>query len=95
MMETPENKLELRGFINDLTRTLTASMVHLDDLLLELDEDTEEFDHAWLLNQQLGRALEFFLDMRAEYLIWQNCFHKSNIKTKEPLAKCPGVVGEK
>jgi len=80
-METSEKTLELRGFINDLTRTLTGSMVHLDDLLLELDEDSEEFDHAWLLNHQLGRALEFFLEMRAEYLIWQDCSHKRNIKT--------------
>jgi CheY-like chemotaxis protein len=82
-METSEITLELRGFINDLTRTLTASMVHLDDLLLELDEDSEEFDHAWLLNRQLGRALEFFLEMRAEYLIWQDCSHKRNIKTRD------------
>lgn len=82
-METSEKTLELRGFINDLTRTLTGSMVHLDDLLLELDEDSEEFDHAWLLNHQLGRALEFFLEMRAEYLIWQDCSHKRNIKTRD------------
>ncbi len=81
-METPEKTLELRGFINDLTRTLTASMVHLDDLLLELDEDSEEFDHAWLVNQQLGRALEFFLEMRSEYLLWQDYSHKS-LKTKD------------
>ncbi len=82
-METSEKTLELRGFINDLTRTLTGSMVHLDDLLLELDEDSEEFDHAWLLNHQLGRALEFFLEMRSEYLLWQNYSHKSNMKTKD------------
>ncbi len=82
-METPEKTLELRGFINDLTRTLTASMVHLDDLLLELDQDSDEFGLAWLVNQQLGRALEFFFEMRSEYLLWQDYSHKRNIKTKD------------
>ena len=82
-METPEKNLELRGFINDLTRTLTASMVHLDDLLLELDEDSDEFYHALLANQQLGRALEFSLEMRSAYLLWKDYSHKSNIKTKD------------
>jgi CheY-like chemotaxis protein len=82
-MGTSVRTLDIRGFINDLARTLMASIVHLDDLLLELDEDSEEFAHAWLVNEQLGRALEFFLEMRSEYLIWQNYSLKSNIKTKD------------
>jgi len=59
----------IRGLINDLTRTLTGSLVHLDDLLLRLDNDSEEFDEACLANDQLGRALEFFLELRTLYLI--------------------------
>jgi CheY-like chemotaxis protein len=67
-----EPRSTLRGLINDLTRTLTGSMVHLDDLLLRLDDNSEEFDDAWLVNQQLERALEFFIELRSLYLTWQD-----------------------
>ncbi|MFZ0050722.1 MAG: hypothetical protein WAK96_03020, partial [Desulfobaccales bacterium] len=53
----------IRGLINDLTRTLTASIVHLDDLLLRLDNDSEEFADAWQANGQLERALDFFFQL--------------------------------
>jgi CheY-like chemotaxis protein len=69
----------IRGLINDLTRTLTGSMVHMDDLLLRLDNDSGEFDDAWLANQQLERALEFFIELRSEYMIRQESINK---KTK-------------
>jgi CheY-like chemotaxis protein len=68
-MEAPA--ITIRGLINDLTRTLTGSLVHLDDLLLQLDNDSEEFDNAWLANQQMERALELFIELRSIYLIWQ------------------------
>jgi len=74
--------LEIRGLINDLTRTLAASLIHLDDLLLDLDKKSAFFDHAVLLDQQLGRALEFFLEMRSDFLIWQDIHHVSNTKKK-------------
>jgi hypothetical protein len=69
-MEKPSSKI--RGLINDLTRTLTASLVHLDDLLLLLDKNNEEFSEAWLANQQLERALEFFILLRSEYMTQEN-----------------------
>ena len=59
----------IRGLINDLTRTLTSSLVHMDDLLLRLDNDSGEFDDAWLANNQLERAFEFFIELRSEYMI--------------------------
>jgi CheY-like chemotaxis protein len=68
MKELPST---IRGLINDLTRTLTASMVHLDDLLLRLDNNSDEFGDAWEANGQLERALQFFFELRSEYLIWQ------------------------
>ena len=61
----------IRGLINDLTRTLTGSMVHMDNLLLHLDNDSGEFDDAWLANHQLERALELFIELRSEYMIRQ------------------------
>lgn len=78
--------LEIRGLINDLTRTLAASLIHLDDLLLDLDKNSSFIDHAVLLDQQLGRALEFFLEMRADYLIWQDV-SQSKIKKKRGKRK--------
>jgi CheY-like chemotaxis protein len=73
-METPPSNI--RGLINDLTRTLTGSMVHMDDLLLHLDNDSGEFDDAWLANHQLERALEFFIELRSEYMIRQESIKK-------------------
>jgi hypothetical protein len=65
-MEKPYS--EIRGLINDLTRTLTASLVHLDNLLLRLNKNNEEFSEAWLANQQLERCLEFFIQLRSVLL---------------------------
>jgi CheY-like chemotaxis protein len=76
-MEEPPSTI--RGLINDLTRTLTGSMVHMDDLLLHLDNDSGEFSDAWLANHQLERALEFFIELRSEYIIRQESIKK---KTK-------------
>jgi len=66
----------IRGLINDLTRTLTGSLVHMDDLLLHLDNDSGEFDDARLANHQLERALEFFIELRSEYMIRQDSIKK-------------------
>jgi CheY-like chemotaxis protein len=66
----------IRGLINDLTRTLTGSLVHMDDLLLHLGNDSGEFDDARLANHQLERALEFFIELRSEYMIRQDSIKK-------------------
>jgi CheY-like chemotaxis protein len=71
----------IRGLINDLTRTLTGSLVHMDDLLLHLNHDSGEFDDAWLANHQLERALEFFLELRSEYMIQQESVNQKKKKS--------------
>lgn len=71
----------IRGLINDLTRTLTGSLVHMDDLLLQLDNNSGEFDDAWLANHQLERALEFFIELRSEYMIRQDCINQEKTKS--------------
>jgi two-component system, response regulator, stage 0 sporulation protein F len=73
----------IRGLINDLTRTLTCSLVHMDDLLLHLNNDSGEFDDAWLANHQLERALEFFIELRSEYMIRQESIPHKRTKTYE------------
>jgi CheY-like chemotaxis protein len=75
-MEAPA--ITIRGLINDLTRTLTGSLVHMDNLLLHLDNDSGEFNEAWLANYQLERALEFFIELRSEYIIRQENQGKTN-----------------
>jgi len=71
----------IRGLINDLTRTLTGSLVHMDDLLLNLDNNSGEFDDAWLANHQLERALEFFIELRSEYIIRQESINQKKTKS--------------
>ena len=78
-MEAPPSTI--RGLINDLTRTLTGSLVHMDDLLLHLDNDSGEFDDAWLANHQLERALEFFIELRSEYMIRQESINQKKTKS--------------
>ncbi len=78
-METPT--ITIRGLINDLTRTLTGTMVHLDDLLLQLDNKSSEYNDAWLANQQLERALEFFIELRSLYLIYQEHFQPNELSS--------------
>jgi CheY-like chemotaxis protein len=72
--------MPIRGLINDLTRTLTGSLVHMDNLLLHLDNDSGEFDEAWLANYQLSRALEFFIELRSEYMIQQESINQEKTK---------------
>jgi CheY-like chemotaxis protein len=76
----------IRGLINDLTRTLTGSLVHMDDLLLQLDNDSGEFDDAWLANHQLERALEFFIELRSEYMIRQESINQKKTKSYKSTA---------
>jgi CheY-like chemotaxis protein len=87
-MEAPQSSI--RGLINDLTRTLTGTLVHMDDLLLHLDKDSGVFDDAWLANQQLERALEFFIELRSVYMIRQESINQKktrsyNLNTVEKL----------
>ena len=70
----------IRGLINDLTRTLTGSLAHMDDLLLHLDNNSGEFDDAWLANHQLERALEFFIELRSEFMIQQESINREKTK---------------
>jgi CheY-like chemotaxis protein len=77
-MERP--MMPIRGLINDLTRTLTGSLVHLDNFLLHLDNDSADSDEAWLANHQLERALEFFIELRSEYMIQQKSINQEETK---------------
>jgi len=60
--------LSPRGLINDLIRTLTSAMVHMDDLFLNLDRNLEQFDDALLADQQLSMALGYLIELRSFYI---------------------------
>jgi CheY-like chemotaxis protein len=78
--------MPIRGLINDLTRTLTGSLVHMDNLLLHMDNDSAEFDEAWLANHQLSRALEFFIELRSEYMLQHDSINQNETKPYKPTA---------
>jgi CheY-like chemotaxis protein len=54
-----------RGLINDLVRTITAAIVHMDDMLLNSDRNLEEFDDAILADEQLCMALRYLIELRS------------------------------
>lgn len=68
-MANKDTTCVMRGLIHDLTISLTASFVHLDNLMIEVDKNNDLFDELWLANDQLERSLEFFLELRSLYLM--------------------------
>lgn len=70
----------IRGLINDLLRALSASLVHVDDLIMKLERNSDGFPDAILTNEQLSRSIELFLELRTEcnYLHEESCMKKNN-----------------
>jgi hypothetical protein len=60
-----EDSAMMKGLFNDLNRTLFSSAIFLDDLHLNLQPHSEVYDAWWLANEQLKRAIEFFLELRS------------------------------
>jgi len=54
-----------RGLINDLVRTITAAIVHMDDMLLNFDNNLQEYDDAMLADEQLSMALRYVIELRS------------------------------
>jgi len=71
----------IRGLINDLTRTLTASLVHMDDLFVQMENESEGFEDARMANCQLERALEFLLELRSEYTLQRESIKQKKTKS--------------
>ena len=58
--------LHIKELINDLLRSLSAALVHLDDLLIKIDRDSDIFPEVCLTNEQLERSVEVFLELRSQ-----------------------------
>jgi CheY-like chemotaxis protein len=59
----------IRGLINDLTRSLSGAIVHIDDLFMIVDNKSDAFDDMYLTNAQISRSLEIFLELRLDLLL--------------------------
>jgi CheY-like chemotaxis protein len=59
----------IRGLINDLARSLTSSLIHLDNLMIDVDENNVISDELCLANDQLEQSLHYFLELRSLYLL--------------------------
>ena len=77
----------IRGLINDLLRALSASLVHVDDLIMKLERSSDGFLDAMLTNEQLSRSIELFLDLRSEcnYFREQLFDKKTNLLKKSAI----------
>lgn len=86
----------LKGLFNDLTRTLLSSAILLDDLHLQLGQDSELYDSWWLANEQLKRAVEFFLELRSTcFWFLSSIEFKGNARGKGHFLKAQDPAGLK
>jgi hypothetical protein len=76
--------LHIRGLINDLLRSLSAALVHLDDLILKIDKNSDIFPDVCLTDEQLGRSVEVFLELRSQsnYLLEHLSVYDNNLINK-------------
>ncbi|MFA4904530.1 MAG: hypothetical protein WC600_17485 [Desulfobaccales bacterium] len=56
----------IRGLINDLLRSLSSALIHLDDLMLKIDRDSDMFPDVCMTNEQLERSVEVFVELRSQ-----------------------------
>jgi hypothetical protein len=61
-------------------RSLSAALVHVDDLIMKIKRNSDEFSDAMLTNEQLSRSVELLLDLRSKfnYIFEQLSVNKSN-----------------
>lgn len=52
------------GTLADLTISLTASLIHIDNLILTVDPVNESYEEIWLANEQIGQALKSLIKLR-------------------------------
>lgn len=61
-----EHSSIMRGLVNDLLRSLSAALVHVDDLIMKVEMNSDAFPDVILTNEQLSRSIKLFLDLRSE-----------------------------
>ena len=76
----------IKGLFNDLSRTLLSSAIFFDDLHLHIEKDSKIFGHWWMANEQLKRAIEFFLELRFSYFFNQSSVYPVNSSSDGSLS---------
>ena len=78
----------IRRLINDLLRSLSAALVHVDDLIMRIERNSDEYSDAILTNEQLSRSIEIFLNLRLEcnYFLDQLCINNNTLKESTKLS---------
>jgi CheY-like chemotaxis protein len=77
-MTMEKHSVIIRGLINDLLRALSASLVHADDWIMKLEQNSDGFSDAILANEQISRSIELFLDLRSEFIYLNNYLNINN-----------------
>ena len=67
-----ESPFLIRELIHDLMLTLTSTMIHLDSLILNMDNNSHNYLEVLQANEQMERALSFFMQLRSIYLYETN-----------------------
>lgn len=84
------------GFLTDLTISLTASLIHIDNLLLTVEPNNESYGEIWLANEQIGRALNSLIKLRELSLYPDNITKKRvkpfTIELSHDLNECLTVI---
>jgi CheY-like chemotaxis protein len=84
------------GFLTDLTRSLTASLIHIDNLLLRVEPNNESYGEVWLANEQIGQALKSLIKLRELSLYQDDVREKrvkpSTIELSHDLNECLTVI---
>lgn len=77
-----DHSSSMRGIINDLLRSLSAALLHTDDLIMKIERDSVGFSDAILTNQQLSRSIELFLELRWECHYFCEHLFNNNLSNK-------------
>ena len=74
----------IRRLINDLLRSLSAALIHVDDLIMKIEKNSDKFSDAMFTNKQLSRSVELFLDLRSEcnYFLEQLSIENNTLLTE-------------
>ena len=66
------------GLLTDLTRSLTALLIHIDNLLSTVEPNNESYGEIWLSNEQIGQALKCLINLRELVLYQDNVREKGD-----------------
>jgi CheY-like chemotaxis protein len=84
------------GFLSDLTRSLTALLIHIDNLLSTVEPNNKLYGEIWLANEQIGQALKSLINLRELSLYQDDVREKtdrpSTIELSHDLNECLTVI---